>query len=512
MSFMSELDHQPIVGIDLGTTFSVLAHINDAGVPATVANSEGELLTPSALLFEEDQVVVGKEAAKALSTEASRVADHPKRFMGLKVYQKKFGGRRFPPEALQGWILHKLRCDAEGMIGRFDKAVVTVPAYFDEVRRKATQDAGFIAGLNVIDIINEPTAAAIAYGFNAGWINEVGHATDTKRVLVYDLGGGTFDVTVMEVKGQEFRALATDGDFRLGGLDWDQRLVNHVAQQFKNTHGIDPRDDEDTLGRLTVDCNAAKETLTVRDRASIDCLQGSHALRIEITRKEFEDLTLDLLDRTDFTVRQTLKAADSKWSDIDEVLLVGGSSRMPAVRQMLESLSGSKPDTSLSPDQAVAHGAAIRSAIVQGSDKKFATTKIKNVNSHSLGVVATEIETKIRRVVRLIPRNTPLPVVARQVFKIHKKNQESLLVKIVEGESENPEDCGTVGRCSIWDLPEELPVGTPIEVRFAYKENGRLRIKVTIGGSKERAFRYEVERPNSLTQEQLDSWRDYVCR
>lgn len=508
---MSESEHQPIVGIDLGTTFSVLAYINEAGVPATVPNAEGELLTPSALLFEGDNVVVGKEAAKAMSTEAASVADHPKRSMGSKVYQKQLGGRRFPPEALQGWILKKLKSDAESTIGFFDQAVVTVPAYFDEVRRKATQDAGYIAGLNVIDIINEPTAAAIAYGFNSGWINESGLASERRRVLVYDLGGGTFDVTVMDVQGKEFRAIATDGDFRLGGLDWDMRLVNHVAEEFKKAHGVDPREDENTRGRLMVDCQAAKETLTVRDRATIDCLQGSHALRVEVTRNEFEDLSLDLLDRTDFTVRQTLKAANTKWSDIDQVLLVGGSSRMPAVRNMLEGLSGKKPDTSLSPDQAVAHGAAIRSAIIQGESEHFKSTKIKNVNSHSLGVVATEIDTKIRRVVQLIPRNTPLPVVARQVFKIHKKNQESLLVKIVEGESENPEDCGTVGRCSIWDLPEQIEVGTPIEVRFAYQENGRLKIKVTIGGGEGRAFRYEVERPNSLTQEQLKSWRDYIC-
>lgn len=508
---MSASDSYPAVGIDLGTTFSVLAHINDAGVPTTLANAEGELLTPSALLFEDQEVVVGKEAAKALSTEASRVADHPKRFMGSKVYQKQFGGRRFPPEALQGWILHKMKQDAEKVIGKFAKAVITVPAYFDEVRRKATQDAGFIAGLDVIDIINEPTAAAIAYGFNAGWINKSGTSEQRSRVLVYDLGGGTFDVTVMDVQGKEFRAIATDGDIRLGGLDWSNRLVNHVAEAFLKEHGVDPREDEDTLGRLTVDCNAAKETLTVRDRASITCLQGTYAIRVDVTRKEFEDLTLDLLDRTDFTVRQTLKAAGCTWAEIDHVLLVGGSSRMPAVQKMLAGLSGRQPDTSLSPDQAVAHGAAIRAAIIQGSSEDFKTTKIKNVNSHSLGVVATEIDTKIRRVVQLIPRNTPLPVVARRVFKVHKKNQESLLVKIVEGESENPEDCSTVGRCSIWDLPEELPVGTPIEVRFAYEENGRLKIKVKIGGADQRSFRYQVERPNSLTQEQLESWRDYVC-
>ena len=502
---------QRAVGIDLGTTYSVLAYVNDAGVPTTVNNAEGEMLTPSVLLFENDGVVVGKEAAKALLTEASNVAECPKRFMGSRVYSKEFGGRRFPPEALQAWILNKLKNDAEQAIGVTQKAVITVPAYFDEVRRKATQDAGYIAGLDVIDIINEPTAAAIAYGFNAGWIGDKGTAKEKTRVLVYDLGGGTFDVTVMDIEGKEFRAVATDGDVQLGGHDWDLRLADHVSEKFLSQHGFDPRNDADTLGRLLANCMAAKETLSVREKTSINCLHGSHAIRIEVMREEFEEMTLDLLDRTDFTVRQTLKAANTKWTDIDKVLLVGGSTRMPAVAKMLTTLSGQTPDTSLSPDQAVAHGAAIRAAIIMGTTKEFQETKIKNVNSHSLGVVANEIETGTPRVVTLIPRNTPLPVVARRVFKIHKKDQESLLIKVVEGESDNPGDCSIVGTCSIWDLPESLPVGTPIEVRFAYEENGRLKIKVKLGGEDRRSFRYEVERPNSLTKEQLNSWREYIC-
>ncbi len=299
---------------------------------------------------------------------------------------------------------------------------------------------------------------------------------------------------------------------RLGGEDWDQRLVDHVAKRFQDDYGVDPREDLSTLGKLKRDCKEAKETLSTRSRAVVDCVFGSSTMKVEIKREEFETLTLDLLDRTDFTTRQTLKAGNLKWSDIDKILLVGGSTRMPSVRDMLKTLSGKDPDTTLSPDEAVAHGACLRAAML--SDDKshaFRPSEIKNVNSHSLGVVANEVETGIPKVVNLIPRNTPLPVISRRVFKTHKLNQESILVQIVEGESNHPDDCSQLGRCSIWDLPESLPIGTPIEVRFQYDENGRLRIKVKIGGADRRQFRYEIQRPNSLTQEQLDSWREYIC-
>ncbi len=332
------------------------------------------------------------------------------------------------------------------------------------------------------------------------------------NVLVYDLGGGTFDVTVMEVGKDRFRTIATDGDMRLGGQDWDQRLIDHVSENFKNNYGVDPRTDSATLGKLLRDCKETKETLSTRSRAQIECSLGSSSLKTEVTRETFEDLTLDLLDRTDFTVRQTLKAAKMKWTDIDKVILVGGSTRMPAVREMLSSLSSQTPDSTLSPDEAVAHGAALRSAMLlhEGSSA-FRPAEIKNVNSHSLGVVANEVETGTPKVVTLIPRNTPLPVVSRKTFKTHRQNQESVLLQIVEGESINPEDCAQLGRCAIWDLPGALDVGTLIEVKFAYEENGRLKVKVRIGGSTNKSFRYEIQRPNSLTEEQLASWQQYIC-
>ncbi len=501
------------VGIDLGTTYSVIAHVNDVGQPETIPNAEGDRLTPSVILFDQEDVIVGREAAKAKASEYENVADCPKRQIGNAVYDKVFGQRRYPPEALQGWILNKLKTDASSRLGsNVDQAVITVPAYFDEVRRKATQDSGYIAGMQVLDIINEPTAAALAYGYQQGWIDLSGAITDPVNVLVYDLGGGTFDVTLMRVSKNKFETLATDGDMRLGGEDWDQRLVDHMATLFKNNYGFDPRDDPQTLGPLLRECQEAKETLSTRSRAQITCVSDKHSLKSEVTREQFEDLTIDLLDRTDFTVRQTLKAAGMGWHDIDEVLLVGGSTRMPMVRQMLELAAGKQPDTSLSPDEAVAHGAALRAAMLtQQQSDTFKPAEIKNVNSHSLGVVANEVSTGLPKVAVLIPRNTPLPVVARKVFKTHRENQLSILVQIVEGESSHPEECTQLGRCAIWELPEELPIGTKIEVGFKYRENGRLKIKVRIGGQDGRAFRYEMQRPNSLTQEQLDSWRSYIC-
>ena len=508
---MGESKTVPAIGIDLGTTYSVIAYINDVGKPETIPNAEGDLLTPSVILFDGDDVIVGREAAKARSSEMENIADCPKRQIGNQVYEKKFGDRRYPPEALQGWILNKLKTDAARVTGPFHHAVITVPAYFDEVRRKSTQDSGYIGGLQVLDIINEPTAAAVAYGYQAGWIDLQGSVKEPINVLVYDLGGGTFDVTVMRVSNNKFEAIATDGDMRLGGRDWDQRLIDHVASKFVEEHGKDPRVDMNALGRLIRECQEAKETLSTRSKANLECVYGNQSLKLEVKREEFQDMTLDLLDRTDFTVRQSLKAAGMTWKDIDSVLLVGGSTRMPAVREMLESVSGKNPDTTLSPDEAVAHGAALRSAMLLNKNSEtFRPAIIQNVNSHSLGVVANEVSTGVAKVAVLIPRNTPLPVVARKVFKTHREDQESILVQIVEGESSSPENCSRIGRCAIWDLPENLPIGTLIEVKFRYEENGRLGIKVKIGTKEKKSFRYEVQRPNSLTGDQLESWRDYI--
>jgi molecular chaperone DnaK len=500
----------PAVGIDLGTTYSAVAYLDDIGRPQTLINAEGDKITPSVMLFDGADIVVGKEAVKAMATDMDMIAECPKRDLGHRMFHKVIGGRQYPPEALQAWILNKMRLDSRRQIGDFNKVVITVPAYFDEVRRKATQDAGYIAGFEVLDIINEPTAAAIAFGFQQGFLRE-GEGEERKKILVYDLGGGTFDVTVMELGGNDFVALATDGDVQLGGRDWDQRLVDFVAEEFIRKFGLDPREDPNTLGRLWRECEDAKRTLSARSKTAIGCDFRGQAVRVEIKREQFQEITQDLLDRTAFTTRQTLQAAGLEWSDIDRVLLVGGSTRMPAVSNMLRDLSGKEPDQSVSPDEAVAHGAALRAGLALSKyGGKAPSFAIKNVNSHSLGVVATDTKTKRRRNAILIPRNTPLPVTAKRVFKTQKASQRSILVQIVEGESASPDDCSQIGKCTVRDLPANLPAQTPIEVRFRYEENGRLAVVVKVANTN-KALHHEITRENSLNRHQLNSWRKYIA-
>lgn len=501
---------QPAVGIDLGTTFSAVAYLDEHGRPTTLVNAEGELLTPSVVLFDGEDIIVGKEAVKALGTDSERIAECAKRDMGRTAYRKAIDGNQFPPEVVMATILKKLKDDAARRIGDFSQCVITVPAFFDEVRRKATQDAGAIAGLEVLDIINEPTSAAVAFGFRQGFLNPEGAATSELKVLVYDLGGGTFDVTLMEIKGKEFRTIATDGDVELGGRDWDNRLVAHVAEEMIQQYGVDPREDPDTAARLWRDCEDAKRTLSARSRCSIACDYKGFAIRTEVNRELFKDLTHDLLDRTGFTTRQVLQQAGLDWGSVDRILLVGGSSRMPMVREMLAELAGRAPDDSVSADEVVCHGAALRAGIVQaklaGEKPSF---KIKNVNSHSLGVVGISRETGLKRNVVLIPRNTQLPVVAKRTFKTQQANQKSVVVTIVEGESQSPDACTTIGKLVIDNLPPTLPAFSPVEVFYRYGADGRLSVNVSVPGT-DRKVEQEIDRESGLSAEQIAAWREWL--
>ncbi len=498
------------IGIDLGTTFSAVAWLDESGRPQTLVNDEGESLTPSVVLFDDGEIVVGKEASKAMATDIDHIAMSPKRDLGLREYHQTIRGRSYPPEVLEAWILRKLARDAQRQVGDIQQVVVTVPAYFDEVRRKATVDAGYIAGLNVIDIINEPTAAALAFGYQRGFLDPDKSSPGPSNVLIYDLGGGTFDVTIMEMRQSEFRTLATDGDVQLGGLDWDQRLIDHVAQLFVLEHGDDPRQDAGSKVHLWRACDEAKRTLSARKRATVICHHLGKRLDVTITRDEFETMTADLLDRTSMTARHTLEASGLTWPDIHHVLMVGGSSRMPAVRELLRDLSGREPDSSVSPDEAIAHGAALHAQLlVMRSGGVTPPFRVTNVNSHSLGVVAVDATTRKRQNAILIPRNTPLPATARRVFLTQKDNQRSILINIVEGETTDPADCSQVGKCVVRDLPANLPRHTAIDVRFRYEENGRLTVNVDLPQVGTQARHY-LARDNMLSQAELDDWRRIV--
>jgi len=498
------------IGIDLGTTHTVAAYLDESGTPVMLRDAQGNCLLPSVLLFDGERVIVGREAIEAVATDGERVAMCAKRDVGERVYHKFLDGRQYPPETLEAWLLDRIRRTTDETIGPVTKAVITVPAYFDEVRRKATQDAAFMAGWEAIDIINEPTAAAIAFGYGQGLLDERGKATCDQRILVYDLGGGTFDVTVMHIRGGKYITLATDGDVRLGGYDWDQRLVDFVAEQFIRTHGTDPREDANALGRLWTQAQQQKERLSEQDSVSIEAKFEGKQMTVDVSREQFESMTRDLLDRTAFTVRITLEAAKLSWDQIDRVLLVGGASRMPMVSRMLASLAGKEPSCEISAHEAVAVGAALRAGqLVMDEGDAKPRFSISNVNSHSLGVVGTELSTGRQRTAVLIPRNTPLPASARRVFKTRKAGQQSILVNIVEGESPTPDDCSEVGSCIVRDLPPDLPEGTPIEVGFHYRDDGRLTIDVVVAGTDNR-LHHQLDRPNSLSQEQLDTWRAYI--
>ena len=350
----------PAVGIDLGTTFSVIACLDSSGRPQTVPNAEGDLLTPSAVFFDRDNTVVGKEALKAGAIEPERLAQFVKRDMGNPVYSEPVNGEHLPPEVIQSLVLEKLKSDAGRRLGPIATAVITVPAYFNEPRRKATQDAGRIAGLDVIDIVNEPTAAAIAYGLERGFLTREGRSPAGETILVYDLGGGTFDATLMRIEGAQFMALATAGDVRLGGLDWDRRLADLIAEDFTAHHsGLDPRKDPAGNLKLLREAEEAKRALSVRGHVTVAFEYAGEALRVPIARRAFEERSSDLLERTRFTVASLLQEAGQTWADIARIILVGGATRMPMVRAMLDRESGNKVETPISEDEAVAHGAAL---------------------------------------------------------------------------------------------------------------------------------------------------------
>ncbi|HEX5443809.1 MAG TPA: Hsp70 family protein, partial [Pirellulales bacterium] len=476
----------PAVGIDLGTTYSVIAYLDEQGRPTSVPNSSGEILTPSVVLFESDGAVVGKEAVLAAALEPDKVADCIKRDMGSKYYHKKIGRELLPPEVISSYVLRRLKTDAERKLGPIEQAVITVPAYFDETRRRATMDAGRLAGLDVLDILNEPTAAAIVFGHQKGFLDASGRVKSDHpmRVLVYDLGGGTFDVTVVELSDQSFTALATDGDVRLGGKDWDEKLVEIAANRLHDELGEDPRQTPATLLELWFAAEAAKKTLSERLKATLFVNHEGRRLKVEVGRREFEEATAALVARTATTADIVVMQAGLSWQSIDRVLVVGGSTRMPMILRMLEELAGKAVDHSVSADEAVAHGAALYAGLLleqhlPGSRPAFSVT---NINSHSLGVVGVDPDSGARVNRILIPKNTPLPHTAARRFKTHRDNQPNVKVTVVEGESEDPDACIEVGACVIRDLPPNLPAGWPVEVRYTYQENGRLAVSAKLVG------------------------------
>lgn len=502
-------DNSP-VGIDLGTTFSAVAHLDSDGRPWTILNSDGDLTTPSVVYFDTGGAIVGKEAVAAGEFEPERLAQFAKRDMGEAAFSKEIRGQRLPAEVLQGIILKKLKEDAELKLGDVKKVVITVPAFFNEPCRKATQDAGRLAGLEVLDIINEPTAAAICFGIQQGFLSEDGTSRGQERILIYDLGGGTFDVTLMEIDGSKFTALATAGDVYLGGVDWDSRLVIHLAKAFQLEHDVDLLPDEVAMQMLQQKAAETKHSLSTRESVTVFISHEGRRLKHEVTRETFEELTEDLLDRTLMTVKKLLRESKLEFKDLTRLLLVGGSTRMPAVKEMLERETGLQPDRSLSPDESVAHGAAIYAGLLMKTGaERIDGMSVTNVSSHDLGILGVERDTGRKRRSTMIPRNTQLPIKARKSFPTLRENQRSVEVNVIEGGDDSGNNSTPIGKCKVKGLPENLPAKTPVQVTFKYGADGRLTVKASLPSIKKDA-ELTIERAAGLSEEALAKWADLV--
>ncbi len=500
----------PLLGIDLGTTFCAVATLDERGRAVGVPNHDGELLTPSAVYLGTDgSAVVGGSALDMALEQPERVATMIKRRMGHPDLGREVAGRVFRPETLSAVILRKLVIDAEKELGPVSQCVITVPAYFDDTRRKATMDAGRIAGLEVLDILDEPSAAALAYSLQQSSSADLANAP--KTVLVYDLGGGTFDVTLVKLSKKKFQVLAIEGDVRLGGRDWDDRLVNWAAEKFKKEHGIDLRTDEQSLAMLQASAERAKRTLSKVDQTSITAAHAGHKSTLPITRAEFEMLTKDLLVRTRLTTQQTLAHTGLSWDKVDKVLMVGGSTHMPMTGRMLAELTGREPDRSLAVSEVVARGAAAHAGIVHQREELLRHSDAPalelledvveiTVNAHSLGVEARKDDEKINS--KLIPKNTQLPAAVSQVYYTSKDGQERVRVRILQGEAHQAAACIPVGVCWIDGLAPDMPKGSPVQVRCGVAANGRIEV-MALDMTNGRMATTEIHRPGGLSEAEI---------
>ncbi len=514
-----EFNEGATVGIDLGTTFSTIAYLDEEGNPTPLANDDDEFETPSLILLAESgHVVVGPNRLRAAMEDPQNVVERIKRHMGNEQFKRTFDGHEITPEFLSALILKKLRQDAERHIGKVGNAVITVPYYFNDSRRKATQDAGRIAGINVIDIINEPTAATLTYAWKRGELGQKekeGH--QPRLALVYDLGGGTFDVTVVSYTPTHFQVLATDGDVQLGGVDWNDRLVDYVCEEFIKQHGSDPRESPAAIQLLHYDCDQAKIALSESESTEIPCRYKDHEIMVPVTRTQFEELTADLAQRSLDTTELVLEQAKVAGTDLDAFVLVGGSTFMPWVSRRLSDLLGIESSRDVNPLTAVAQGAAIHAAILEAKfrpehsemqdkvRKLLAAVNQEDVNSHGLGVVAKNPKTgKVVNHV-MIPRNTRLPVQVSQKFATNQEGQRRVNVKVTEGDAPDPHACSLLGNCHITNLPESLPRGSPVEVTYSFDKSGRIRVEAqSLKGGE--AASIEIERRGVLDDQQVDAY------
>lgn len=498
------------VGIDLGTTYSCIAYLNEHGEPVSIPNEEGEFSTPSVVLFDEEGPIVGTEALRNALTTPDRVVMNSKRYMGDNRRRWKIGGKLYSPTDIATLILRKLLKDAERQIGSVERAVITVPALFSDAQRQATIDAGLAAGLDHVDVINEPVAASLCYilGSEGLWFTEL---ADAQRILVYDLGGGTFDLSLVHYDRNQVSVVAATGDLKLGGIDFNRALAGHVRKQFISELGTDPAADLQSLQFLALEVEHAKRSLSSRERAALTCQHDGKRKTYQVTRPQFEQLSAKLLKRTENITRELLKKLGMGWAHVDVVLTTGGSSRMPMVRDMLKSMSGWTLNTSLSPDQSIAHGATyyagmllsnsefVHSIFSEAVSDRLSRMRQQSVNARDLGILVRDPESGKRFPHYLIPANTSLPTSVTQVYGTVMPDQQRVHLQVIESGTIADQDYVRVGECQINDLQPGLPVNSEIEVTIHYDENARVHVSAKESRSGRRATA-EIIRTSSVHQ------------
>lgn len=477
-----------VIGIDLGTTFSVGAYVDSEGQPHVVYNRDGSNTTPSVVMFDDDEILVGIQAKNNAALDPVNVVQFVKRNMGNHDWSfDSDAGDKFTAEEISAMILKRIKEDCETELGEpVTKAVITVPAYFSDPQRQATKDAGKLAGLEVMEVINEPTAAALAYR-----VTKLG---TQQKVMVYDLGGGTCDVTIIEISPDGFvKVLATHGNRNLGGYDFDNRLIAYIAEQFRDQTGADIEDDDEAMQMLRSKCEEAKIGLSSSEKFRISLSAMGKKFKTEITRDQFEELIKDLIEETDIDIETALDDAGLQSRDINKVLLVGGSTRVPAVRKFIEARMNMKPSAELNADEVVAIGAAIYANEIKdrapgsmqagvplpsggGSSDNLPAPIIQDVNSHGLGVVIVIDQFGNLGNSIIIPRNQQIPVVIGEEYQTMVDNQEGFELKVTEGDDEDLAYVTVVGTAEIRLNPH--PAGSPIRIELGYDRSGIITCRV----------------------------------
>ena len=462
------------VGIDLGTTNSVVA-ILEGGEPAVVANAEGNRTTPSIVAFKGEEVLVGELAKRQAITNPDNTIRSIKREIGTS-WKQKFEGNEYTPQEISARILQKLKRDAEAYLGEdVTEAVITVPAYFNDAERQATKEAGKIAGLNVLRIINEPTAASLAYGLEN---------SEDQKILVYDLGGGTFDVSVLEISEGVFEVKSTAGDSKLGGDDWDEKVMDWLVEKFKSSTGIDISNDKMAMQRIKEGAEKAKIELSSTSETEINLPfitandAGPQHLLEKLSRSEFEKITSDLVDRTKDPVNKAVDDAGLSFTDIDHIILVGGSTRIPSIQALVKTMTGKDPHKGVNPDEVVASGAAIQAGVLKGDVKDVL---LLDVTPLTLGV-----ETKGGIVAKMIERNTTIPTKRSETFTTAEDGQTEVEIHVLQGEREMASGNKSLGKFKLTEIPSAKQ-GTPqIEVTFDIDANGIVNVNAKdLGTGKE---------------------------